>query len=95
MHDWNERDILRWAERAGFTTIQYDATYEVKAADPVPDYESRARRAGNPLVPSLAEAIDHALSPEEAARFVAWLRPRMEAGEGVQRDAQGYLTATK
>ncbi len=95
MHNWNERDILQWAERAGFSNIRYDATYEIKPADPVPDYESRARRVGNPLVPSLAEAIDQALSAEEAERFVAWLGPRMEAGEGVQRSAQGYLTAVK
>jgi ubiquinone/menaquinone biosynthesis C-methylase UbiE len=69
--------------------------FEVLPADPVPDYEARARRAGNPLVPSLAEAIDQALSAEEAERFVAWLAPRMEAGDGVQWSAEGYLTATK
>jgi ubiquinone/menaquinone biosynthesis C-methylase UbiE len=95
MHNWNERDLLEWAQRAGFATIRYYAAYGVMPADPVPDYEARARKAGNPLVPSLAEAIDEALSAEEAELLVAWLAPRMEAGDGVQWSAEGFLTATK
>ena len=95
MHNWNERDLLLWTERAGFSDIEWESAYLVAPAEPVTDYESRARRASNPLVPSLAEAIEQALSACEAERFVAWLRPRMEAGEGVQRSAHGYLTARK
>jgi hypothetical protein len=95
MHDWNERDLLAWAERAGFRQLRYEAEFTVEPAEPVPDFEARIRRAGNPLVPSIAEAVEQALAPEEAERFLAWLRPRMERGEGVERSAQGFLTAVK
>ncbi len=34
MHNWNERDLLVWAERAGFSEIEYEASYLVAPADP-------------------------------------------------------------
>jgi ubiquinone/menaquinone biosynthesis C-methylase UbiE len=95
MHDWSERDLLVWVERAGFASIEYDATFEVKPLEPVTDFDVRARRAGNPLVPSLAEALETALDERERERFVGWLRPRAEAGDGVVRSAHGYLVAVK
>jgi arsenite methyltransferase len=95
MHDWAERDLLRWVENAGFREVEYEARYEVKPADPVESFEVRWQQAGNPLVPNLKEAIAQALAPEEGERFVAWLRPNIEAGGGLLRSAWGYLVATK
>ncbi|MFL6006192.1 MAG: class I SAM-dependent methyltransferase, partial [Gaiellaceae bacterium] len=95
MHDWSERDLLLWVERAGFSRIEYESTFEVKRMEPIADFEIRSRQAGNPLVPSLAEAIDTALDEGERQRLVGWLRPRAEAGGGVVRSAHGYLVAVK
>jgi arsenite methyltransferase len=95
MHDWVERDLVSWVERAGFSRIAYDVRYDVKPADVVANYDVRIRQAGNPLIPTLDEALDQALSHEERQRFEAWLRPRAEAGDGVWRMAHGYLVATK
>jgi SAM-dependent methyltransferase len=95
MHDWVERDLVSWVERAGFSRIVYDVRYDVKPADVVANYDVRIRQAGNPLIPTLDEALDQALSHEERQRFEAWLRPRAEAGDGVWRMAHGYLVATK
>jgi arsenite methyltransferase len=95
MHDWDERDLAAWVDRAGFRERHLEAAYEVKAMEPWDDYDVRSRQAGNPLAPSLAEAIDQALAPEEAERFVTWLRAHAAAGNGVERSAVAYLTATK
>jgi arsenite methyltransferase len=95
MHDWSERDLLSWVETAGFASIAYDVHYDVKPADPVANYDVRIRQAANPLVPTIDEALDRALSPDERQRFEAWLRPHAEAGDGVWRMAHGYLVAAK
>ena len=95
MHDWSERDLLGWVKQAGFSRVRYDATFVVTPSAPVEDFDARIRRAGNPLVPSIEEAIEQALTPEEAETLLAWFRPRMEAGGGLQYEAEGYLTAVK
>ena len=95
MHDWDERDLVGWVETAGFRLIEYDVRFVVKPLEPVADFDVRWRRAGNPLVPSLKEALEQTLDAAELDRFIAWLRPRVEGGDGVERSASGYLVAVK
>ena len=45
--------------------------------------------------PTIREAIDEALTPEERERFVDYLRPLVEEGKGVSRPAVAYLRAVK
>ena len=59
------------------------------------DWDTRERSPGNPLVPSLAEAIDSVLDPAEAERFRSHLRGKAEAGDGILRSAHAFLTAVK
>lgn len=98
--DFDERDLLVFAERAGFKKTQL--TYEVRiehgagaawAADV--SWDVFLRIAPNPLAPTLAEAIDQALTPEEAERFVGHLRPLFEGKQGTSRSAVAYLRAVK
>ncbi len=53
------------------------------------------RTAGNPKIPTLDEAMQEALSPAERETFVTYLRPLVEAGQGITRSAVVYLWATK
>ena len=53
------------------------------------------RISGNPLVPTIGEALDTVLSPQEAAEFTEHLRPLVESGTGQLRRAVAYLTAVK
>jgi hypothetical protein len=62
--------------------------------EPVP-WELFTRTSGNPLVPTLGEALDTVLSPQEAAEFTAHLKPLVESGTGLLRRALAYLTAVK
>jgi arsenite methyltransferase len=95
MLDFDERDLVRHAEDAGFAEIDLDLRVSVKTRkEPVP-WDLFMRVSGNPLIPSLGEALDTVLSLQEAAEFTAHLKPLVESGTGVLRRALAYLTALK
>lgn len=94
MLDFDERDLLQLAEEAGFHPIELELQAEIKPSDPRP-FETFLRQSGNPTIPTLAEAMEQALTPEERARFTAHLRPLVEQGRGEWRMATALLRATK
>jgi arsenite methyltransferase len=93
MHDFEAPDFVGLAERAGFTEIHADAAYRVSPSRAFETWETYENSSGNPLVPTLREAADSVLTPEESERFRGHLRRRAEAGEGVARAATLYLWA--
>lgn len=95
MGDFDERDLLRHAEEAGFSVVDLELRVTVENAKrPVP-WERYLRMSGNPLIPPLGEALDRTLNAEEIAAFTEHLRPLVEAGTGQKRRAAVYLTAIK
>ncbi|MGW5365764.1 class I SAM-dependent methyltransferase [Actinopolymorpha pittospori] len=94
MLDFDERDLVDLAERAGFTDIRLQLLIEVRDQKPR-SWESYLRTVPNPRVPSLGEAIEQALEPEERDELTARLRPLVEQGQGRTRSALAYLSATK
>jgi arsenite methyltransferase len=95
MIDFDERDLMRHAEHAGFPAVDLELRVSVKTAKrPVP-WEQFLRMSGNPLTPPLAEALDRVLSPQEITEFTEHLRPLVESGTGRERIALAYLTAVK
>ena len=95
MLDFDERDLVRHAEQAGFPVVDLELRVSVKnARRPVP-WERALRMSGNPLVPPLGEALDRVLSPQEITEFTAHLKPLVESGIGQERRALAYLTAVK
>jgi ubiquinone/menaquinone biosynthesis C-methylase UbiE len=99
MVDFDERDLLRLAQEAGFADVdlQYEARIErgLLWSRKPPPFEQLLNMAPNPNAPTLREVLDAELSPEEQGRFVAYVRQRFEAGESVGRSAVAYLRATK
>jgi ubiquinone/menaquinone biosynthesis C-methylase UbiE len=109
MLDFDERDLLRYTEQAGFPEAQMDAHFEVIAlpealssalggSEAVPanmPWDSFVRSAPNPLAPTLEEAMAAALMPAEAERFTAHLRPLVESAHFVHRMEHVYLWAGK
>ena len=61
----------------------------------VTDWNLFLRSAGNPNIPTLEEAINEALSPEEIERFTAHLRPLVENARRRRTSALAYLRAVK
>jgi arsenite methyltransferase len=95
MVDFDERDLVRHAEQAGFPEVSLELEVTIRdARRPIP-WERFLRISGNPLVPPVGEAISRTLSPREITEFTAHLRPLVESGTGQQRRALAYLTAVK
>lgn len=104
MLNFDERDLMAFAEQVGFKEIHLDLNIEVKSLAEfikLPDklrlqkWDSMLHRAGNPKIPTLEEAMQQALTTNEQEEFVAHLRPLVETGQAVQRSAVAYLWAIK
>ena len=94
MLDFDERDLVAQAERAGFPEIHLELQAYVKPPEDG-DWSGFLNAAYNPKIPTLAEAMGEALTPAEAERFTAHLRPLVEARQGAHRLAVAYLWAVK
>ncbi len=94
MFDFDERDLVALAERAGFFPIELEYVAEVRAFKPR-SWQSFLHGSPNPKVPTLAKAMEQALTAEERERLVAELRPAVEQGRGVWRMGSAYLSAVK
>jgi len=94
MLNFDERDLIDLAERAGFFPIHLDLEARLTALEPR-GWDGFLNSAGNPLIPTVAESMQQALTPAEQKRFVAHLRPLVEGGHGMSRMATAYLWAGK
>jgi arsenite methyltransferase len=94
MLDFDERDLVRLAEETGFFPIELWLKAVIEPAPPR-SWEGLLDTAGNPNIPTLREAMEQVLTPEERERFTALLRPLVESGQGEWRMAFAHLVATR
>ena len=94
MLDFDERDLFRLAEESGFYPVRLSLEAVAEPLAPR-DWDGFLNTSGNPNIPTLAEAMESALTDEERDRLTAELRPKVEAGRGTWRMASAYLAATK
>jgi SAM-dependent methyltransferase len=94
MLDFDERDLLRLAEDAGFFPIRLTLDARVEAT-PERSWDGFLDGAWNPNVPTLREAMEQALTSEERERLTQQLRPLVEGGRGVWRMALAHLIGTR
>lgn len=95
MVDFDERDLLRFAENAGFKQIHLELQVDIKPHDQIVSWKSFMRVARNPKIPTIEEAIGQVLTPEESDKFEAHLQPLVEGRQGTRRSAAVYLVAIK
>ena len=95
MMNFDERDLLRHAEEAGFREVHVDLIIDLEPGSWVEDWERLLGTSPNPNAHTIGEAICGALTREEADRFEAHLRPLVDAGIAVKRFAVAYLWAVK
>ena len=94
--DFDERDLLAWAEAAGFDPLRLDYEARLERGSWMSgSWERVLNLAGNPLAPTLGEAIERALTPKERERFEAHLRPLVESNAGRGRWAFAFLRGLK
>jgi arsenite methyltransferase len=95
MVDFDDRDLVRIAQQAGFPEVRLELQVTVRTSKEPTPWDRFMRTSGNPLVPTFEEALDRALSQQEATAFVDHLRPLVENGIGLKRTALAYLVALK
>jgi hypothetical protein len=94
MLDFDERDLLAMVEAAGFRDIHLRLEANIDAVEPA-KWETLVNSAGNPNIPTLAEAMEQVLTPAERDALIAHLKPQAEEGEGIRRLAVAYVWASK
>jgi arsenite methyltransferase len=94
MLDFDERDLIRLAEEAGFFPIHAHLEAEIRPMEPLP-WQSFLAASGNPNIPTFAEAMEQALTAEEQERVSEYLRPLVEEGRGEWRMATVHLAGTR
>lgn len=94
MTDFDERDLLAQAEQAGFSEVHLELQAWAKPQKEE-SWTGFLNTAQNPKIPTLAEAMQEALTPAEIERFSTHLRPLVETGRGIHRMAVAYLWAIK
>ena len=95
--NFDERDLLRFAEEAGFGEIRMDYRAEIKQEPHwAKSWDTLKNYSGNPLDPTLGEEIAAALEGDERAEFEAHLQAELARRPLVpMRMASVYLRAVK
>jgi arsenite methyltransferase len=94
MLNFDERDLVAFAERAGFHPIHLQLEAEIRPSEPM-QWETFMSRAGNPRIPAIGEVLSQALTSDERDQLTSHLRPLVEEGGGTWRMALAYLHAVK
>ena len=94
MLDFDEHGLVAHCEAAGFVDIHLALHVFVRPATPQP-WDRAISIPGTPNIPSAREAIAQIFTADEAARYEACVRPQVEEGRGVVREAVAYLAAMK
>jgi len=97
MMGFDDRDLMRFAEEAGFETVHVECHVDVargSLVEPV-DRNTFLDSAPNPNAPTVREAISAALSEDEQRRFLAELGRALAENDSVRRTAGAYVLATK
>lgn len=96
MSDFDERDLIRMLEHAGFGFIHLELDVTLGNAGLLSgNWEVFYNSSPNPLVPTLRTEVEAALTPEEQIEFIAHLRPLVENNIGRTAQCLAYISAVK
>jgi ubiquinone/menaquinone biosynthesis C-methylase UbiE len=97
MRDFDEYDLVRLAEQAGFERIHLECHIDVEpnAHMRAIDLATLLDISPNPHAPTLDEALDEALTAAERERFLAHLERTIAEDTPIQRMVVAYLAAGK
>jgi arsenite methyltransferase len=97
MLDFDEYDLIAFAEQVGFGEIHLELQVNIKPSAEKRDVETILRTAPNPKLPTTEEAIHEALTPAEADRLISYFRSIIEEKQALRtiRYAGAYFWALK
>lgn len=91
---FTERDLVRYAQRAGFVDIHLRLHIDVIPATPIP-WDALLASAPFPGAPTLADVLASDFNPAERNAFEEAFRASFEAGEPIEQNTLAYLVARK
>jgi len=93
--NFDERDLLRLFEEAGFSHLDLEYRVSVKRLQRDPAwFLTLLDSPSNPRIPSLRQAITQALSPGEAATYLAYYLHAVGTSPILTRQAVAYLSGS-
>lgn len=95
MMNFTEKDLLRYAEAAGFGETHIELLIDVEPGSWVVDWERLLNTSPNPNAHTVREVLEGALTADEMSRFERHIRPLADQGRGVKRSAFAYLSGRK
>lgn len=95
MMDFDDRDLVRLAEAAGFGRVHLECHIDIEPDTPMHAVSLDALLDGapNPLAPTVRESISAALTAPEQECFVTHLERAIAEDQPIRRSAVAYLTA--
>jgi len=95
MVNFDERDLLAFAEAAGFGEVHMDYHVDVDREPAHMTWSTLLGHAPNPLVPPLRDVLDEALTEAERDALSQRLQEELIRGSTRRRFATAYLTAIR
>jgi ubiquinone/menaquinone biosynthesis C-methylase UbiE len=97
MLGFDDRDLARLAERAGFARVHVECHIDVEPGSVMRSvsFEALLDSSPNPNAPTIREAVAATLSPAEGDRFLAALADAHAAERCVRHAATAYVVAHK
>ncbi len=97
MIDFDDRDLARLAEDAGFARVHLERHMDTEPGSLMHsvNLDALLDTAPNPLAPTPRQAIARALTKPERTRFLAHLSDAVVSGDAIRRSAVAYLVAHK
>ncbi len=95
MLDFDERDLLRWAEQAGFDNLRltFEASVGGTHLGRGQTVDAFLSQSPNPNMPRLSEILDESLTPPDQQRLEERLAQQLTSGAGRTDRASAFLTA--
>jgi arsenite methyltransferase len=96
MSDFDERDLVKMLDKSGFDFIHLELDVTLGNAGMMSgNWEAFYNSSPNPLVPTLREQVETALTSEEQERFIAHVKPLVESNTGRTAQCHAYVMAEK
>ncbi len=97
MMDFDDRDLAKLAEEAGFDPVHVECHIDIErgGGDLPISLEALLDGAPNPNAPTVREAVDAALTAPEQVQFMTALAKAFKDRRAVRRTAVAYVSATK
>jgi len=94
MTNYTERDLLRFAQNAGFVDLDLQLHIHVDPPRPI-SWQTFLNISPHPLAPTLGAVMQERFSETEISYFESVLRPAIEGGTFPSSERMAYMSATK